>query len=145
MQKSLLFTAALNIIDSNDDMKLPKGHTTFKSLIFLLLKLFSKSFFAGNYQKNVRNCTPSVAVVKKSSFNFVLKLSPRTLEIAFQSFQISKFSAGACSQIPLHEGAARMMQSATRLKLKQLHAHARVMHSNNQIEINVKYMEVKLS
>ena len=65
----------------------------FKLLIFLL-KWFSKSFFAGNYQKNALNCTLSVAVDKKSSFILVLNLVPRTLEIAFQSLQISKLSGG---------------------------------------------------
>ena len=79
-------------IGSNDDMKLSKRHITFKSLIFLL-KWFSKFFFAGNYQKNAL----SVGVDKKSSFIFVLNLVPRTLEIAFQSFQM-------------------LIQSATRLK-----------------------------
>ena len=92
-------------IGSNDDMKSPKRHTTFKLLIFLL-KWFSKSFFTGNYQKNVRNGALSV-VDKKSSFNFAFKLSPNTLKIAYQSFHISKFSLGACSQIPLDEGSWR--------------------------------------
>ena len=56
-------------IGSNDDIKLSKGQVTFKSLIFLL-KWFSKSSFAGNYQKNALNCTLSVAVDKTSSFIF---------------------------------------------------------------------------
>ena len=32
-------------------------------------------------------------------------LMPRTLEIAFKSFQISNFSGGACPQTPLAKGA----------------------------------------
>ena len=45
-------------------MKLSKRH----------MKWFSKSFLAGNYQKNAINCTLSVAVDKKSHFIFVVYL-----------------------------------------------------------------------
>ena len=41
-------------------------------------------------------------------------LVPRMLEITFQSFQISKFSGGACTQTPLDDGPL-FIQSVTLL------------------------------
>ena len=51
--------------------------------------------------KNTFGAPYSVAVDKKSSFIFVLDMVPRTLEITFQSFQISKYSGGECQQTHL--------------------------------------------
>ena len=44
-------------------------------------------------------------MIRSLPSSFALNLVPRMLEMALQSFQISKFSGGACPQTPLSEEA----------------------------------------